>query len=131
MLGTPFISTRLPPLQLTLVSARVDPLRYQRQIAMFHDIIGFTKLGMAFEDTIEGRSYAAITDVETMAAERGFEIEKELHLGYVPPGTPPTVIGALDRDSDNQVTSLEQPLNSAIAEPIKWIPPMRWRLFEK
>lgn len=65
------------------LTARVDPLRYQRQIAMFHDIIGFTKLGMAFEDTIEGRSYAAITDVEAMAAERGFEIEKELHLGYV------------------------------------------------
>jgi len=65
------------------LTARVDPLRYQRQIAMFHDIIGFTKLGMAFEDTIEGRSYAAITDVDAMAAERGFEIEKELHLGYV------------------------------------------------
>jgi len=65
------------------LTARVDPLRYQRQIAMFHDIIGFTKLGMAFEDTVEGRSYAAITDVEAMAAERGFEIEKELHLGYV------------------------------------------------
>lgn len=65
------------------LTARVDPLRYQRQIAMFHDIIGFTKLGMAYEDTIEGRSYAAITDVEAIAAERGFEIEKELHLGYV------------------------------------------------
>ncbi len=65
------------------LTARVDPLRYQRQIAMFHDIIGFTKLGMAFEDTVEGRSYSAITDVEVMAEERGFEIEKELHLGYV------------------------------------------------
>lgn len=65
------------------LTARVDPLRYQRQIAMFHDIIGFSKLGMAYEDTVEGRSYSAITDVEAMAAERGFEIEKELHLGYV------------------------------------------------
>jgi ABC-type uncharacterized transport system substrate-binding protein len=65
------------------LTARVDPLRYQRQIAMFHDIIGFTKLGMAYEDTVEGRSYAAITDVEAMAAERGFEIVKELHPGYV------------------------------------------------
>ena len=65
------------------LTARVDPLRYQRQIAMFHDIIGFSRLGMAYEDTVEGRSYAAITDVESMAAERGFEIEKELHLGYV------------------------------------------------
>jgi ABC-type uncharacterized transport system substrate-binding protein len=65
------------------LTARVDPLRYQRQVAMFHDIIGFTKLGMAFEDTVEGRSYAAISDVEVIAKERGFEIVKDLHLGYV------------------------------------------------
>jgi ABC-type uncharacterized transport system substrate-binding protein len=65
------------------MTARVDPLRFQRQIALFHDIIGFSKIGMAFEDTVEGRSYAAIQDVEVVAAERGFTIEKELHQGYM------------------------------------------------
>lgn len=64
------------------LTARVDPLRYQRQIRMFHDIIGFQKLGMAFEDTVEGKSYAAISDVEKIAAERGFEIVKKTHVGY-------------------------------------------------
>ena len=64
------------------LTARVDPLRYQRQIRMFHDIIGFGKLGMAFEDTVEGKSYAAIADVEKIAAERGFDIVKKTHMGY-------------------------------------------------
>lgn len=65
------------------LTARVDPSRYQRQIGLFHDIIGFKKLGMAYEDTKEGRSYAAITDVEKMAKEDGFTIVRALHKGYV------------------------------------------------
>lgn len=65
------------------MTARVDPLRFQRQISLFHDIIGFSKLGMAYEDTVEGQSYAAIKEVEVVAAERGFTIEKELHKGYM------------------------------------------------
>lgn len=54
--------------------ATVDPYFYERQIRIFHDIIGFQKLGIAYEDTKEGRSYAAIEKVETIAKERGFEI---------------------------------------------------------
>ncbi len=65
------------------LTARVDPLRYQRQIGLFHDIIGFKKLGMAYEDTKEGRSYAAISDVEKMAKKDGFTIVRALHKGYV------------------------------------------------
>lgn len=65
------------------LTARVDPLRYQRQIAMFHLIFGFSRLGMAFEDTVEGRSYSAITEVEKVARQQGFTIVKQLHKGYV------------------------------------------------
>lgn len=65
------------------LTARVDPLRYQRQVALFHGIIGFKKLGMAFEDTVEGRSYSAISDVEKVAGQNGFEIITEKHPGYV------------------------------------------------
>lgn len=54
--------------------ARIDPTRYQRQIKVFHEIIGFKKLGIAFRDTVSGRSYAAIADVEKMAQDLGFEI---------------------------------------------------------
>lgn len=54
--------------------ARVDPTRYVRQIELFHDIIGFKKLGIAYENTDAGKSYAALTSVEKVARKRGFEI---------------------------------------------------------
>jgi ABC-type uncharacterized transport system substrate-binding protein len=56
------------------IIARVDPNRYQRQIRIFHDIVGFKKLGMAYADTDAGRSYAALEPVKEVAKERGFEI---------------------------------------------------------
>ena len=56
------------------VHAYVDPFRYQRQVKAFHDMIGFQKLGVTYENTVDGRSYAAIDTVEKVAKERGFEI---------------------------------------------------------
>ena len=56
------------------VHARVDPYRYERQLRIFHDIIKFKKLGIAFEDSIYGRSYSAIDTVEKVAADIGFEV---------------------------------------------------------
>jgi len=56
------------------VNAHVDPLRYERQIRLFHDIIGFKKLGMIFENTVIGRSYAAVDNVMNVSKERGFEV---------------------------------------------------------
>jgi ABC-type uncharacterized transport system substrate-binding protein len=56
------------------IHARIDPFRYKRQVRLFHKIIGFRKLGIAYEDTIDGKSYAAISDVEEVANEIGFEI---------------------------------------------------------
>jgi len=65
------------------LTARVDPLRYQRQVRLFHQIIGFKRLGIAFEDTVEGRSYSAITDVEKVSREQNFEIVQIRHPGYM------------------------------------------------
>jgi ABC-type uncharacterized transport system substrate-binding protein len=56
------------------IHARVDPLRFERQIRIFHDMIGFKRLGVAYEDSEFGRAYAAIELVETVAKERGFEV---------------------------------------------------------
>jgi len=56
------------------VHARVDPKRYLRQIYVFHDVIGFKKLGVIYQDTVAGRSYAAIEDIRKIAAKRNFEI---------------------------------------------------------
>jgi ABC-type uncharacterized transport system substrate-binding protein len=66
------------------VHVRVDPTRYQRQIRLFHDLIGFRKLGIAYEDTEAGRSYAALEDVEKVAEERGFELVRCHSLAHVP-----------------------------------------------
>ncbi|MEM7251193.1 MAG: ABC transporter substrate binding protein [Pseudomonadota bacterium] len=56
------------------VHARVDPKRYDRQVRVFHEIVGFKTLGVAYEDSVNGRSYAAMDAVEKVAEERGFEI---------------------------------------------------------
>jgi ABC-type uncharacterized transport system substrate-binding protein len=56
------------------VHARVDPLRYERQIRLFHQIIGFKILGVAYDNDVAGRTYAAIDKVEKVADETGFEI---------------------------------------------------------
>jgi ABC-type uncharacterized transport system substrate-binding protein len=56
------------------VHARVEPYRWERQIKIFHDAIGFNKLGVAYEDTVDGKSYTGITDIEKVAKTRDFEI---------------------------------------------------------
>jgi ABC-type uncharacterized transport system substrate-binding protein len=56
------------------IHARVDPFRFERQIRTFHDVVGFNKLGVAYEDTVSGRSISGIDRIEKIAAERGFEI---------------------------------------------------------
>jgi ABC-type uncharacterized transport system substrate-binding protein len=56
------------------VHARIDPTRYERQVRLFNDITGFKKLGVAYEESLVGRSYAAIDNIEKVAKERGFEI---------------------------------------------------------
>ena len=56
------------------IHARVDPYRFERQIRTFHDVVGFKKLGVAYEDTVSGRSISGIDRIEKIAKERGFEI---------------------------------------------------------
>ncbi len=56
------------------ISAHVDPARYERQVQIFHDIIKFKKLGVAYEDSVDGRSYAALNVIEKLSREKGFEI---------------------------------------------------------
>lgn len=56
------------------VHARIGPERYRRQIRLFHDAIGFQKLGVAYNESETGRSYAAMDDVETVARERSFDV---------------------------------------------------------
>lgn len=59
------------------VWAHLDPLRYRRQLEIFHDIFRFRRLGIAYEDSNAGRTFAAFDDVEAVAGERGFKIVRE------------------------------------------------------
>ncbi len=56
------------------IHAKIELRRYERQVQLFHDIIGFEKLGVVYENSDEGKTYAAIKQIETVATERGFEI---------------------------------------------------------
>ena len=54
--------------------ARVQPDRYQRQVQLFHQIVPFKTLGLVYEDSPEGRTYAAVSAVEQVAKEDNFKI---------------------------------------------------------
>lgn len=56
------------------IHAKVDPMRYYRQIKIFHEIIDFKKLGVIYEPSIEGRTYAAMDVLEERAEALGFEL---------------------------------------------------------
>jgi len=58
------------------IHAQIDPYRFVRQISIFHDYIEFTRLGIAYEDTEAGRSYAALEKVKQVSKERKFKIVK-------------------------------------------------------
>ena len=54
--------------------ARTDPERFIRQITVFHNMLGFEKLGIIYDDTPEGRTYAVLDDAELVAEQMGFEL---------------------------------------------------------
>ncbi|PLX78686.1 MAG: ABC transporter substrate-binding protein [Desulfuromonas sp.] len=58
------------------IHAKVDPTRHERQVELFYDIFQFEKLGVAFEDSEEGRAFGAIDSVEKVA--------KDLDIQLVP-----------------------------------------------
>lgn len=56
------------------VTARVDSTRYLRQLRMYHRIVRFKTLGIAYENTPDGRIYSALSDARQVAEERGFKV---------------------------------------------------------
>ncbi len=55
--------------------ARIEPERYERQVRLFREIVPFKTLGIVYEDSHEGRTYAAVTAVEQVGRELGFTVE--------------------------------------------------------
>lgn len=56
------------------VFASYDPGLYPQQVRLFHTLVGFKTLGVPHENTISGRSYAGMDQIERTAEELGFEI---------------------------------------------------------
>lgn len=56
------------------VLAQLDPDQWERQLKLFHSVVKFKKLGIAYENTKDGKSYAALSSVEKTAKDRNFEI---------------------------------------------------------
>lgn len=56
------------------VLAKVDPARYLRQLRLFHDIVGFKRLGVVYDGSPSGRVHANLLDVQQVARERGFAV---------------------------------------------------------
>jgi hypothetical protein len=57
-----------------LLTSSSDPDIYDRQVRLFHKVIGFKRLGLIYADTETGRAYAALPTVTKAARELGFEI---------------------------------------------------------
>lgn len=55
--------------------ARIEPERYQRQLRLFHEIVGFESLGLVYEDSEAGRTYGAVGAAEQVAKELNFRLE--------------------------------------------------------
>jgi ABC-type uncharacterized transport system substrate-binding protein len=55
-------------------TCRVDPEQYLRQVQLFHDFIGFKRLGIIYGDDDYGRLYGAVHDVELAARKNGFSL---------------------------------------------------------
>ncbi|ABM05017.1 ABC-type uncharacterized transport system, periplasmic component [Psychromonas ingrahamii 37] len=56
------------------VFASYDPSLLSQQIQVFHELIEFKKLGVLYENTLSGRSYAGMDLIEQVSAELEFEI---------------------------------------------------------
>lgn len=55
-------------------TTRLVPGRYKRMFQIFHDEVGFKRLGLLYVDNPNSRNFANVDDAVEVAAERGFEI---------------------------------------------------------
>ena len=55
-------------------TARIVPGRYERMFEIFHDVVGFQKLGLVYTDSENGRKYTNLADAQTVAEKKGFEV---------------------------------------------------------
>lgn len=55
-------------------TCRIVADRWSIMFRVFHDVVGFSKLGILYQNTPEGRIYSALDDANAMASELGFTV---------------------------------------------------------
>lgn len=55
-------------------TVRIVPGRYKRMFEIFHQVIGFERLGLIYPDTESGQGYTNLESAREVAEEKGFEI---------------------------------------------------------
>ncbi|MCK5310916.1 MAG: ABC transporter substrate-binding protein [Desulfobacteraceae bacterium] len=61
------------------IHAWIDSKKTKRQIRLFYEIVGFKRLGLLYENDLDGRSYSAVEAVLKLSKELNFEVI-EYHL---------------------------------------------------
>src|SRR3546814_3974825 len=74
---------------------RVEPERFQRQVRLFHEIVPFKTLGIVYENSKSGRTYAAVDAVEQVSRELGFSV-KPCYAQSSSISTPQAIANAVD-----------------------------------
>lgn len=64
-----------------MIWAHMDPFRYKQQLQVFSDIFRFKKMGVVYEDSPNGKAFAAVDDIEAIAKEKRFDIVRRLVPG--------------------------------------------------
>lgn len=95
---------------------KIDPSIYEKQIRLFHQIVGFKKLGIIYGDDEYGYLYGAVKDVEKVAKECFFEIVRNTNVKeYMDDDTPDLYLAAL-KDLVTKVDAVYLGASTAITE---------------
>ena len=98
------------------VTCRVDPRQYQRQVQLFHDIAGFSNLGLIYGDNEDGRLYSAVHDVEIVARKKGFNLIRNTNVKETAAADTPRLYLAALQDICKQVDAVYLGASTALTE---------------
>ncbi len=95
---------------------KIDPDIYKQQLRLFHDIVGFDKLGIIYGNDEYGLLYGAVNSIESVAAERSFQIVRNTDVKeFMDDDTPELYLNAL-RKIVKQVDAVYIGASTAVTE---------------
>lgn len=58
------------------IHAEVDKKGHKSEVTLFYKIFKFKTLGIVYEDSVQGKSYVSLSDIESVAKEKNFKIKR-------------------------------------------------------